>query len=957
MNGYYRLREEYPDAGGDHGWGDYVGTLFYIYKGIGDDDYKLLQGDNHWLVSEDVLSYFDPAPEGLSERQKEIANLMEATEIDQLRVAEQHQILLGAGESGEPQDPSEHGLVPKDQISLDRINAKLIDAKTQFTKMRELMTEKRNQLSAFLSEQKAILAAKSAELEQQIKVASQAMSVLQTYSGVEDELTIIHRGEPAPMDTPLTLRQMILFADEELAVAHEETIDFEKIHLFDEWVKKPKNRDLIIPEKKCVVAIKPRRTKLDYGDPWINMQKTPENFRVYILIRNGDNLSRIFTTLGLTDVLFQRRDEFEEFFFERDSWTKEKKPLRPGSKAYMESMEKANQQQQEFMKVFILLQGLLDRTKVFEPTPAEGERINICNLSNLWWIQPVYDAELLLGDGRPDYDEWLEEANSKLEVGVRIVGNFCYGSYKFKRDERISPKSAHFGDDQSIYTIEKKDGAGYRFLFEYDKYYGEVAKKRASCIVYPDDDFIINIDAVEIEELEYYINSRIHRHHYMSMVPLMQQALTMKKKEVKEEAPFHLLVAGQIAKTFGVEVNEAQREVDELIRWWKFKNFTHRAIKKDDAKALRMIVEEYGRRQEIKNEPVDQHLQVLANSVAERDFLAAYLRSPKEYTVYRWMNDENIFVREESWRVVRGKLQLDKANDWAVVDKRHLSWRLLQGTERWNQWQKLVRPYKYLTDPEIQKGIEYAGFDLKKVTAITVAERSPQIYFFIAEKYQAAPKNRIYTESGSMPEYSKHWINWTKNRLGVKFEGGKHQHSHVSAGSKPWESDYWPGKLVYLNEERVRWYESELERQEAQKEARQIIATQVGWFRKQVDNRKKAAFIGEERIEFFKEYNDEEMWERHKNNKLKERMTRVNAGWLSTPIGMLLERGIEVAGKTMQQVVEEARKEGWGKTTKKYRRYRNEDDEDKYVQSDIENFGDTFFEPFVPPEGDEEYDD
>jgi hypothetical protein len=966
MNGYYRLREACPDHGGNHGWGDYVGTLFYIQRGRADDDYKLFYGKHTWYIDQESLGYFDFVPNGIQERQAEMARLMSEVEEEELALIHDHQKLLGTSEDADEETPQpvlETGLVPENEATAIRMNKKLMVAKTQFAKTQELMKQRSKELQGFLEEQKSIIASKAEALEVQIKMATQAMSVLQTYTGALDELTPITRGEPAPAETKLVMRQLLLYMDEEMAIARSKGIDYTETHLFDEWLKDPDHRDQVMPEEKGVVALKPRRRMKDYGDSYLNKKLNEHNKKVYILIRNGENLSRIYTDLELEEVLFPRADEFEQYFYEEErDWKtneKTKKPLRPGSRQYMEAMEKAGEMQQEYFKVFILLQGLFDRTKLFEPTPTPGERVNICNLDSLKWIHAVYDAQNLLGDGRPDYEDWLTEINSNIDVGVRIMGSFDRMDDS-KEESRISPRKAgkpsrtgreKDKDDVEFYTLEKREGTGFRFLYDYETYYGDKSKRRASCLVLPEDDFILNIDSAEIEDMEYYLKSRVHRHEYWRMVPHMQRAILLKKKEKKEEKPFRLLLMGQIAKEHGVSVSEAEEIVDELIHWWKFKNFEHRALKKDDAKALRMIVEEYGRRLALKNEPAEPHIQ-LVESIPGEHVLATFLRKKNEYTILRWQNDKNIHVREESWKVAKGKMQLEKATDWTVVDKRHFSWRLLTSNVRWDSWEKLVRPHKYLTDPEIQQGLHSSGLDLEKDVAAVCLVGST-FRFYVPKDFKPVAKNRLYSESPDHPGYNEKRVIWSKNRRGVQFDVGSGYTYGTHNGGAPWESDQYESKTLLFKNSKI-LAKVAANRKIAKKldKIHYALRKEAGKFVEQISELKEAKFYADEKVVYFRDhYEDEELWEKYKKKILKDRAKYHNAYWLKTPVGMLLERGHDPVGMTIKAVVELAKTFGYGRVTKEDRFYHSRDNTLDVMAEDLPIYGDVVLKK---PEEDEE---
>lgn len=131
-----------------------------------------------------------------------------------------------------------------------------------------------------------------ATIKEKVRNLIKVITVLNLYTGKTVELNQIADGEPAPPQEPLSLRQRILFMDEELCVHLDHEADYRDIPTFFEWLKEPENRDIIVPEQRCVVCLKPKRFDMDYrsGDYLYDAQRNTWNKHTYIVIRNGKNL-------------------------------------------------------------------------------------------------------------------------------------------------------------------------------------------------------------------------------------------------------------------------------------------------------------------------------------------------------------------------------------------------------------------------------------------------------------------------------------------------------------------------------------------------------------------------------------------------------------------------------------------------------------------------------------------
>lgn len=104
---------------------------------------------------------------------------------------------------------------------------------------------------------------------------------------------------------------------------------------------------------------------------------------------------------------------------------------------------------------------------------------------------------------------------------------------------------------------------------------------RVGWVIRKDDTFLLNYDLVTLEDLDYYIESRIERHNFLDMMALLWDLRDALRKERAWEAHFVTLVA----QRQGVP----EETVWEAVRWWKEKVIMVRALTADESKALRMI--------------------------------------------------------------------------------------------------------------------------------------------------------------------------------------------------------------------------------------------------------------------------------------------------------------------------------------------------------------------------------
>lgn len=481
----------------------------------------------------------------------------------------------------------------RDQLRL-MVNFQLEQVKSQFDLVRQQ-----------LQEQMCVMA-------KQVEKIKRAITVIELYVGISEDLVQIQVGKAASEDTPLSLRQQILFMDEEVGVLEEQGIDHEKIEEFDEWLLKDNHYKQIVPEEKCIVVLKPRRRfKVDHNGDRI---EDPRDMLTYFLIRNGENFYRIYTSnLQIPQRLFPKRKEFQELIDKMDvnslsysKWDKEKVE----DFTYM------------YQRMVFFIQGLIDRTQVFHPI---GKKINLMDVEGSSdMVNLIYDDELCLPPNQLTFREWQSKINKEISVGSRIVYSRGVGyadsrwrdsKRRFLRNYDKYSKPQYPND--GVYQIEEAtqnlpewvEGGTFNSHKEYRKekhicfrynpggyiygwtYSGE-RKNNLSFLIYPQSDVeILNYDQIEVKDIDFYLTTRLGRSEYLSYLPLLKTIRKNLLKEQEQEDYFCLMLIGEIEKR-GLKCKKGLIVEDvilDLIDWWKFKNKWKRPINKDDSLAMRMI--------------------------------------------------------------------------------------------------------------------------------------------------------------------------------------------------------------------------------------------------------------------------------------------------------------------------------------------------------------------------------
>lgn len=593
------------------------------------------------------------------------------------------------------------------------------------------------------AELEARLHAMAAELEPlqaQIALLNEGIWTMNLYLGRDEEIHTLTEGEPAPAGTPVHVRQQVLAMDEESALAADTGgIDVRSIETFDEWITaEPAHLEQILPEQRGVVAIMARRRDRDYGDPWANVELNTANHETWWLIRNGQNLYRMLTNFETGRRLVPARNEFTSMFVDRFT----KQPLQPGTRAWLDAEKAASKRERHFMRIALILQGLIDRTAVFHPLPIAGLSLLAPDHYDAGHVVLIADDENQLTTGRTPFYRWIAAKNALLTPGMRVIVNPAQQSWPDRggggdagRHPRLHPPRAECPSPTQVHIIKKR-GDGGALTFTYPRTQEEwirgkwgseelrVPSTPATCTIYPDDQFVLPIDLVTVADMREYLSARTERHAYADMFPTLNAAIAFKEAEAAQEAPFRSLLARQIATADNTTIDEATTLVDDLVAWWKIGNRWHRPLNGDpaaEAKAARMILTEHNARRRAAD--TGETATVLDHLRAKHPG-ALFIARKKDGTWVvatasprRWARP----VDEKSNRFRTQVAPLDvfvdvteytktgrsrQARTWQVLEPSVVSrWTMLHSTEGWEGWNRRARRSEHLSDPEIEAAV------------------------------------------------------------------------------------------------------------------------------------------------------------------------------------------------------------------------------------------------------------
>lgn len=599
---------------------------------------------------------------------------------------------------------------------------------------------RRRALDAELAKQRAELDALMKPLQEQLAQLTEVAWTVDLYLGRDESLQLIRDGAPAPADTPLTIRQKVLvMAEESLVLLGRKAtgMDAEDIDAFVDWLlASPQNLDRILPEPKGVVVLVPTRVDSRSGNPWEDAAKNDLNAQAWWLLRNGEKLYLLTTDpdLRVADRVLPRRTEFTRVFDQRDFGADGTfGRVEPGSERWLQLEKVADRRRRHFMRIMLVLQGLIDRTPVWAPLPQAGINLLDVREQDRGAVVLIQDAEtsIQLGDGREPFADWQKRLNGLLRPGLRVIGDWntaafwqlCSdGRYGRGSHPRLYPPTAEClpqagvphliedrRDDGLVIRYQRTDQVWRRNVpvpdkpgYVYRREHPVTPTQRASCIIHTSDTWVLPLDLVTEADLRYYLNSREERsEHFLSMVPTLRSALAAKETEATKEAPFRSLLTDMLTAA-GADPDTAPATLDELITWWKSANTWVRPLNgapDQEAKAAREIITEYRRRADTTD--TDQTRRIIAAGRAVPGAIAvARTRSGTwaAYTPSTPAHDQGVFLDVTT---IRKDGTLGAVKTWQRVQPRtatalHVPWH----TDAWATWKFSANPRHYLTAPE-----------------------------------------------------------------------------------------------------------------------------------------------------------------------------------------------------------------------------------------------------------------
>lgn len=445
------------------------------------------------------------------------------------------------------------------------------------------MADVLKRLAPYAAESGQLALATASIATDRVKQISAGIASLNLYTGAGVEVYTVHEGEDAPAGMPLTIVQGKIAMDEELAVwvDVEESFDFNNQQaFFSRLVSDLGLRTQVFPTERCVVSVQVTRRRIDYGDrldPYERVMREMANQRVFLLVRNGENIHAVYScepSHEAAERLFPTRSDLKRPFQGVSGI------IGLNDVAFSKAAGKFDDQALHYKRFLILLCGLDHRLNLFgdfAPVEAKASFISEEFQRNYLSFLENDDPGLLLGGREETVSAWMKRHNSMLRSGSRVVVDSGYSLHRAIPFVANSHGSVRIDKDQfdgSALIAAEKSGS----LFISVPTITDRGEKLGRAWLtgpercYEGDDFLawyLCIDRVKLDEIRAYIYDRGSRCGSIAWLRTLRRVEQTLQTDAIAEAELRAYVR-QAALDAGIQTQDTVDDVlDDAIATWR----------------------------------------------------------------------------------------------------------------------------------------------------------------------------------------------------------------------------------------------------------------------------------------------------------------------------------------------------------------------------------------------------
>lgn len=444
------------------------------------------------------------------------------------------------------------------------------------------MGEILKRLTPYISEQGQLALAGASSAIDRVTQIERGITSLKLYTGDGVDVIPVREGAPAPTHEPLTVMQRKLAMDEELAVWVDVEASFDctsKAHFFRHLATDDQLLQQILPTPRCVVSMLVTRRQIEYSEkmsPYERVARDIENKQVFLLVRNGQNVSAVYSgepSHEAAERLFPTEAEVHQPFRGIDGAS-----IGLQDVAFGRATGNFEDQALHYRRFLILLCGLDHRLNLFgEFFPPEAKPSFMSQAFQQQYLRFVEDDDSarLLGEQRESVHAWMRRHNAMLRTGSRVVVTSKTALRSAVPHVRRS-RDVTFDDSVATAPLIAAGKAGALYL-PVPIIRGSSRSGTATAWVTGPEaqrqqgfhDWHLCIDRVKSAEVHRFIHNRNDRIRSIAWILTLRRALAIVQAEEAQQAELRAFLR-QSALDAGVLTEGAVDEaIDQAIATWR----------------------------------------------------------------------------------------------------------------------------------------------------------------------------------------------------------------------------------------------------------------------------------------------------------------------------------------------------------------------------------------------------
>lgn len=442
-------------------------------------------------------------------------------------------------------------------------------------------------LTPFFSEQAAAALAATEDVRTYVADLLRGIESLDLYVGKGVEVQTLRTGDSAGPDVPLTFVQKKLLMDEELAVWADvdEAFDISSQSLFAQAMRDHQGFvDQVFPTPRCVLVMATTHRHLDYGNALSDTLLNEKNREVFLLVRDGDNVYKVHSPVEThlrAARLFPTKDEHEAVFKGLDGTTTKFEDV-----SYTDRMADHDLFALHYRRFLILACGLDHRLGLFGkfyPGPASMAFLSLDFQST--YCRFLYDDDAsvqIAGDTqRPSFFAWIDQQNAYLRSGSRVLCNWsslvtpdtapglCHGENyrrRFKADVLEGPSikiASKDGSDLCVTVQARRQSGLFQARVALNKHRSNAWDNVSEAMPY------LVLDAVEPDDVRWYIHHRSSRQDQIVYIRLFKRALAFLDAERAAQASTRVALRQALTDAQLVPEPQCDSVVSAAVAAWR----------------------------------------------------------------------------------------------------------------------------------------------------------------------------------------------------------------------------------------------------------------------------------------------------------------------------------------------------------------------------------------------------